>query len=141
MIAKSVALLLDDLGVIKTHGRPHVSNDNLCSESPFKTLRYRPEFSSRVSCLQNVRSFLLDFFQWYNTPYHHSCLGWLTPWDLYRGHLPSGPFAGWNLPPVMPPRSISRPSALLWQPVLTSEQQMQLRIIARRISKYEVAGG
>jgi putative transposase len=86
MIAKLVALLLDDLGVTKTHDRPHASNDNPCSESQFKTLRYHPEFSSRVSCLQNVRSFLLDFFQWYNTPHHHSGLGWRTPWDVHHGY-------------------------------------------------------
>ena len=34
--SKSVALLLADLGVTKTHPRPHVSNDNSFSESAFK---------------------------------------------------------------------------------------------------------
>jgi transposase InsO family protein len=38
MTSKPVALLLSDLGVTKTHGRPHVSNDNPYSESQFKTL-------------------------------------------------------------------------------------------------------
>ena len=42
MIAKSVALLLVDLGVSKTHSRPHVANDNPFSESQFKTLKYHP---------------------------------------------------------------------------------------------------
>src|SRR6202162_6607644 len=32
MTSKPVALLLADLGVTKTHGRPHVSNDNPFSE-------------------------------------------------------------------------------------------------------------
>ncbi len=70
MIAKSVALLLADLGVTKTHGRPHVSNDNPYSESQFKTLKYSPEFPDRFGSLQDVRSFLLDFFQWdqHNAP-------------------------------------------------------------------------
>ena len=85
MIAKSVALLLADLGVTKTHGRPHVSNDNPYSESQFKTLKYSPEFPDRFGSLQDVRSFLLDFFQWYNTMHHHSGLGWLTPWDVHHG--------------------------------------------------------
>jgi len=86
MIAKSVALLLADLGIGKTHSRPHVSNDNPYSESQFKTLQYHPEFPERFGCLQDARSFLLDFFQWYNTMHHHSGLGWLTPWDVHYGH-------------------------------------------------------
>jgi putative transposase len=85
MIAKSVALLLADLGVVKTHGRPHVSNDNPYSESHFKTLKYHPEFPDRFGSLQDARSFLLDFFQWYNTMHHHSGLGWMTPYDVHYG--------------------------------------------------------
>ena len=85
MIAKSVALLLADLGVTKTHGRPHVSNDNPYSESQFKTLKYSPEFPERFGSLQDVRSFLVDFFQWYNTMHHHSGLGLMTPFDVHYG--------------------------------------------------------
>jgi len=86
MIAKSVALLLADLGVAKTHSRPHVSNDNPYSESQFKTLKYHPEFPDRFGCVQDARSFLVDFFLWYNTMHHHSGLGYLTPWDVHYGH-------------------------------------------------------
>jgi len=85
MLAKSVALLLADLGVTKTHSRPHVSNDNPYSESQFKTLKYHPEFPERFGSLPDARSFLLDFFHWYNTMHHHSALGWLTPWDVHHG--------------------------------------------------------
>ena len=88
MIAKSVALLLADLGVTKTHSRPHVSNDNPYSESQFKTLKYHPEFPERFGCVQDARRFLLDFFRWYNTMHHHSGLGWLTPSDVHYGHAP-----------------------------------------------------
>jgi putative transposase len=85
MIAKSVALLLADLGVTKSHGRPHVSNDNPYSESQFKTLKYSPEFPEQFGSVQDARSFLLDFFLWYNTMHHHSALGLLTPWDVHSG--------------------------------------------------------
>jgi putative transposase len=85
MISKSVALLLADLGVAKTHSRPHVSNDNPFSESQFKTLKYDPEFPDRFGSLPDARSFLLDFFVWYNTAHHHSALGWLTPYDVHHG--------------------------------------------------------
>jgi transposase InsO family protein len=42
MTSKSLALLLADLGVVKTHSRPHVSDDNPFSEAHFKTLKYHP---------------------------------------------------------------------------------------------------
>jgi putative transposase len=85
MVAKSVAMLLADLGVTKTHSRPHVSNDNPFSESQFKTLKYHPAFPARFGSLPDTRSFLLDFFVWYNTMHHHSALGWLTPYDVHYG--------------------------------------------------------
>lgn len=85
MLAKSVALLLADLGIGQTHSRPHVSDDNPFSESQFKTLKYSPDFPDRFGSLQDTRSFLLDFFVWYNTMHHHSALGWLTPYDVHHG--------------------------------------------------------
>jgi len=79
MTSKAVALLLADLGVTKTHSRPHTSNDNPFSESYFKTLKYRPEFPDRFGSIEDSRVFCQRFFAWYNTEHHHSALGWLTP--------------------------------------------------------------
>lgn len=79
MKSKPVALLLADLGVTKTHSRPHVSDDNPFSESQFKTLKYRPEFPDRFGSLPHARSFCQAFFPWYNNEHHHSALGLLTP--------------------------------------------------------------
>jgi len=53
MSSKPVALLLADLGVTKSHSRPHVSNDNPYCESQFKTLKYRPEFPKRFGATPN----------------------------------------------------------------------------------------
>ena len=75
MTSKPVALLLADLGVTKTHSRPHTSNDNPFSESHFKTLKYRPEFPDRFGCIEDCRVFCQQFFSWYNTEHHHSALG------------------------------------------------------------------
>jgi putative transposase len=47
MKSKPVALLMSDLGVTKTHSRPHVSDDNPFSEAHFKTLKYRLDFPVR----------------------------------------------------------------------------------------------
>jgi putative transposase len=79
MTSKTVAFMLADLGVTKTHSRPHVSDDNPYSESHFKTLKYRPEFPHRFGSLQDARSFCQGFFTWYNAEHHHSGLGLLTP--------------------------------------------------------------
>ncbi len=52
MASKPVAFLLADLGVTKTHSRPHVSNDNPYSEAQFKTLKYRPDFPTRFGSIE-----------------------------------------------------------------------------------------
>ncbi len=88
MKSKVVALLLSDLGVTKTHSRPHVSNDNPFSEAQFKTLKYRPDFPERFGCIEDARSFCADFFRWYNMEHHHSGIGLLTPHDVHYGKAP-----------------------------------------------------
>ena len=67
MWSKPVALLLADLGVVKTHSRPHVSNDNPYSEAQFKTLKYCPAFPERFGALEDARAFGQVFFAWYTT--------------------------------------------------------------------------
>jgi putative transposase len=85
MKSKPVALLLADMGVTKSHSRPHVSNDNPFSEAQFKTLKYRPEFPERFGCIEDSRSFCGVFFPWYNIEHRHSGLGMLTPADVHFG--------------------------------------------------------
>ncbi len=85
MTSKPVALLLADLGVTKTHSRPHVSNDNPFSEAQFKTLKYRPDFPERFGSIQDARAFCQVFFAWYNTEHRHGGLGLLTPHDVHYG--------------------------------------------------------
>jgi putative transposase len=83
MKSKPVALMLSDLGVTKTHSRPHVSNDNPYSESQFKTLKYRPEFPARFGSIEDARLFCKQFFYWYNWEHYHSGIGLLTPGALH----------------------------------------------------------
>jgi len=85
MRSKPVALLLADLGVVKTHSRPQVSNDNPFSESQFKTMKYRPGFPERFGSLQDARTFGHVFFPWYNDAHHHSALGFLAPAVVHYG--------------------------------------------------------
>ena len=63
MSSKPVALLLSDLGVTKSHSRPHCSNDNPYSEAQFKTLKYRPEFPDRFGSAQDARAFSRRFLR------------------------------------------------------------------------------
>ena len=85
MTSKPVALLLADLGVTKTHSRPHVSNDNPFSEAQFKTLKYCPAFPERFGSLADGRAFGHHFFGWYNNDHYHSGLGFLTPAVVHHG--------------------------------------------------------
>jgi putative transposase len=85
MKSKPVALLLADLGVTKTHSRPHISDDNPYSEAQFKTLKYRPDFPERFGSIEDSRSFCQDFFPWYNKEHRHSGIGLLTPEAVHYG--------------------------------------------------------
>src|SRR5271170_364085 len=79
MQAKATALLLSDLGVTRSHNRPHTSNDNPFSESHFKTLKYQPQFPQRFGCIEDAKSFCRHFFDWYNRDHHHAGIGLMTP--------------------------------------------------------------
>ena len=85
MTSKSVALLLSDLGVVKTHSRPHVSNDNPFSEAQFKTLKYRPEFPDRFGSIEDARAICARLFDWYNAEHHHGGIALLTPAMVHSG--------------------------------------------------------
>ena len=85
MKAKSLAMLLGTLGVTKSHGRPHVSDDNPFSESQFKTLKYRPDFPKRFGSIQDSLQFCRHFFEWYNRHHYHSALALLTPENVHYG--------------------------------------------------------
>jgi putative transposase len=85
MRSKTVAQFLADLSIMKTHSRPHVSNDNPFSESQFKTMKYCPEFPDRFGSLEDALAFCRRFFDWYNTRHHHSALGFLTPAQVHHG--------------------------------------------------------
>jgi putative transposase len=85
MHSKSVALLLADLGVTKTHSRPYVPNDNPYSEAQFKTLKYRPDYPDRFGSIADARCWARYFFQWYNHEHRHTGLGLMTPATVHYG--------------------------------------------------------
>lgn len=85
MKSKGVAQLLCDLGVTKTHSRPHVSNDNPFSEAQFKTLKYCPQFPDRFGSIEDARNFCRNFFNYYNKEHCHTGIGLVTPEQMHYG--------------------------------------------------------
>ncbi len=85
MTSKPVAFMLADLGVTKSHARPHVSDDNPHIESLFKTTKYQPEFPTTFANIAEARAFCVAFFAWYNNEHRHSGIALLTPSDVHHG--------------------------------------------------------
>ena len=89
MIAGTVAELLITLGVVKSHSRPRVSNDNPFIEAHFKTLKYRPDYPDRFETIEQARKWMRTFAHWYNNVHYHSGIGYLRPADLHASnHAP-----------------------------------------------------
>ena len=85
MKAKATAQLLADLGIVKSHSRPYVSDDNPFSESQFKTLKYRPDFPENFGSQEDARSFMTTFFDWYDNEHRHSGINMMTPAAVHYG--------------------------------------------------------
>jgi len=89
MKSKPVAFLMADLGITKTHSRPHTSDDNPFSEAQFKTLKYRPDFPDRFGCIEDARQFCRAFFPWYNNEHKHTGINLLSPRNVHHGEAES----------------------------------------------------
>lgn len=85
MVAKSTAQLYIDLGVAKSHSRPHTSNDNPYSESNFRTLKYRPEMPEHFGSVEHARQVIRALVDWYNDDHYHVGLELLHPADVHYG--------------------------------------------------------
>ena len=85
MISKTVAQLLAELGIDKSHRRPRVSNDNPFSEALFKTAKYRPAMPDRFADSAHAREVFRAVFDWYNNQHHHSGIAYLTPAIVHHG--------------------------------------------------------
>lgn len=87
MKSKTLYQLTTDLGVTRSHSRPHTSNDNPFSESQFKTMKYRADYPDRFETLQASQIWMRSFGGWYNNQHHHSELALFTPADVYFGRV------------------------------------------------------
>ena len=89
MTAKSLTVLLADLGVTPSLARPRIPDDNAFSEAQFKTVKYHPTFPGRFGGLLDARTWAQPLFHWYNYEHHHTGLGLMTPAAVHTG-LASG---------------------------------------------------
>lgn len=85
MTSKNVATLLADLGILRSHSRPKVSNDNPYSEAAFKTMKYAPDFPETFGSVQDARMHCEAFFGYYNHEHRHSGIGLHTPASVHHG--------------------------------------------------------
>jgi putative transposase len=85
MTSKPVSELLLQLDVVRSHSRPHVSNDNPFSEAQFKTLKYQAGFPARFGSEEDARLYCRGFVPWYNTEHRHSGICMLTPEMVHQG--------------------------------------------------------
>ena len=85
MTGKPLSQLLLDLGIGKSHSRPHTSDDNPFSEAQFKTMKYRPDYPDRFADIDEARQWVRIFFDWYNCQHYHSGLNLMTPVSVHYG--------------------------------------------------------
>ena len=89
MTAKSLTVLLADLGVLPSLARPRTPDDNAFSEAQFKTVKYHPTFPGRFGAVCQARTWAQQLFHWYNYQHHHTSLGLMTPAAVHNGLAPA----------------------------------------------------
>ncbi|MGD2178599.1 MAG: integrase core domain-containing protein, partial [Anaerolineae bacterium] len=89
MRSKTVTDLLGDLGVVKSHSRPHTPTDNPYSESQFKTMKYQPDYADKFDGVIHARGWARRFFRWYNQEHRHTGLGLMTAGMVHYGQAES----------------------------------------------------
>lgn len=85
MVAQPTVQLCAKLGIMRSHNRPYVSNDNPYSESQFATAKQHPSFPKKFGGMVHALSWGREFFPWYNENHHHSGLAYLTPAQVHNG--------------------------------------------------------
>lgn len=85
MKSQTMQTKLYDLGIVASHSRPRVSNDNPYSEALFRTLKYCPQWpSTGFSDIQDARQWVSEFVSWYNETHRHSKIQFVTPCERHQ---------------------------------------------------------
>src|SRR5204862_5345847 len=77
---------LQELGVVPSFSRPHVSDDNPYSEALFRTLKYAPAYPRHpFASLADAERWVARFVAWYNQEHRHSGIRYVTPDERHFG--------------------------------------------------------
>lgn len=77
---------LQQLGVMPSFSRPHVSDDNAFAESVMRTIKYNPSYPQQAFAdLEEARAWVATFLAWYNEEHLHSGIRFVTPAQRHRG--------------------------------------------------------
>jgi putative transposase len=85
MTSTDMNRFLANLGIIQSHSRPRVSNDNPFSEAQFKTMKYTLDYPRHFNDLEHARDWTTSFINSYNTEHRHSGIGYYTPESVHDG--------------------------------------------------------
>ncbi len=89
MVAQTTAQLCARLGIVRSHNRPYVSNDNPYSESQFGTMKQHSSFPKIFGGIADALVWARGFFPWYNENHQHGGIAYLTPAQVHRGEVES----------------------------------------------------
>jgi putative transposase len=89
MVAQTTVQLCAKLGIVRSHNRPYVSNDNPYSESQFGTMKQHSSFPKKFGGMTDALIWARGFFPWYNENHQHSGIAYLTPAQVHRGEVES----------------------------------------------------
>ena len=77
---------LQQLGVMPSFSRPHVSDDNAFAESVMRTIKYNPAYPERpFADLAEAEAWVATFVAWYNDEHLHSGIRFVTPSQRHHG--------------------------------------------------------
>ena len=77
---------LEALGVVPSHSRPGVSDDNPFIESWFRTAKYVPAYPTKgFESIEVARQWVQRLVTWYNGEHRHSAIGFVTPEERHTG--------------------------------------------------------
>ena len=77
---------LQQLGVMPSFSRPHVSDDNAFAEAIMRTIKYNPAYPERpFGDLPEAEAWVATFLAWYNDEHLHSGIRFVTPSQRHHG--------------------------------------------------------
>lgn len=85
MIANRYIDLMSEMGIVLSHFRPRVSNDNAFSEAQFKTQKSQPDYPGVFEHAAHSRQWCEEYINWYNFDHHHSGLSGYATEQAFTG--------------------------------------------------------